>query len=85
MSKFEKANLPLFAGAGERPPFVAEQFCLQEVLGQGRTIDLHKGFVLPFAVLVDEFCQKSLAGSRKLVVEREYLYILYKMLTALIN
>ena len=46
-------SLALGVGAGERPLFVAEQFALQQLLGQGRAIDGDEGSVFPIAPAVD--------------------------------
>jgi len=48
---------------GESPPFVAEQFTLQNTVGQGSAIDHHKGAIPAIAVVMDRPGHQFLACS----------------------
>ena len=50
--QLEPAGLGL-ERTGEGPPLVAEELRLQEVVGQGRTVDLDEGLVPARRLLVD--------------------------------
>ncbi len=52
VGQFEFAQL-LLDGAGKRSFFVAEQLAFDEVLGQGRAVDLDEGAVGALAVVMD--------------------------------
>ena len=43
-------------GAGERPPLVAKEFAFDQMLGDGRAVDRHKGIGAPLALLLIVGC-----------------------------
>ena len=54
----------MFLGAGERALAMAEQFALDQVLGQRAAIDRHKGHLGPKALVVHSPGGQFLAGAR---------------------
>ena len=63
MGHLEKPGLRVF-GIGERTPLVAEELRLEQVLGNGGTIDLDKLRLRSRAVAMEDAGHQALAGPR---------------------